>query len=470
MIRNLNYLMNSDSSKSHNSPIARFELMLQSSRVNFFDVSEFEEIIHYYIDSGNLPLAYKALEIGENQHHENIGLKLLHVELMLLNNQYDEAENIIDRFGVLEPYNEYFYYHKAVILSKTKRHQEAISYLIKGLEYCESKIEFHGMLAMEYLYLDSYLMAKEHFANCLEEDPKDTHALYNIIYCFECLENPDGAIAFLNEFLESDPFNEIAWHQLGRQYANKNMLNNALSSYDFAIICDNNFIGAYFEKGRTYQKMKCFNEAILTFESTLSIDEPTAFAFFNIAQCHLKLGNTKKAIKYFNKTLYQDPLYEKAWFSIIDIYCDLNDYDKALFYTKKSIEIDSVNMEIWKKYAEINYILGFLEEAITGFKESVKLGNYEIDTWVQWADILKEMNNYPKALEVLQHGLEFHPESSVINFRLGGIYLLSSKSIEASFYLKNAYMSDAKQLSHFYEKFPEFKSSSFVKQSLSLKI
>ena len=57
-----------------------------------------------------------------------------------------------------------------------------------------------------------------------------------------------------------------------------------------------------------------------------------------------------------------------------------------------------------------------------------------------------------------------------IGFVLGGIYLLSSQSLEARFYLKNAYMSDAKQLNHFYETFPEFRSSSFVKQSLSLKV
>ena len=80
------------------------------------------------------------------------------------------------------------------------------------------------------------------------------------------------------------------------------------------------------------------------------------------------------------------------------------------------------------------------------------------------------MDDYPRALEVLQQGLQFHPESSVINFRLGGIYLLSSQSIEARFYLKNAYISDAQQLNHFYETFPEFRSSSFVKQSLSLKV
>ena len=462
--------MNTDSNKGHKSPSARFELMLQSNRVYFFDATEFEEIIQFYIDSGSLRLAYKALEIGENQHPGNSGLKLLHVELMLLNNQYKEAEDVIDRLREMEPFNEYVYIHKAVILSKTKRHQEAISFLNKGLEYCESQAEFHSMLAMEYLFLDSYIMAKEHFIKCLEEDPKDTQALYNLIYCFESLENPDGAIEFLNDYLEADPFSEIAWHQLGRQYSSKGLLKQALSSHEFAVICDSDFIGAYFEMGKTLEKMKRYNEAILAYELTLSIADPTAFALFHIGQCHIELGNTKLAIHYFKRTLNEDPLYEKAWIALIDLYFKNKEFEKALYYAKRSIQIDNVNVSTWKRYAQINFILGFLEEADLGFTECVNLGNYEVDTWVKWADVLKEMDDYPKAIEILQHGLEFHPESSVITFRLGGIYLLSSQSIEASFYLKNAYMSDAKQLSHFYETFPEFKSSSFVKQSLSLKI
>ena len=462
--------MSANSNQDHKSPVTRFELMLQSNRVNFFDAAEFEEIIQYYIDSGNLLMAYKSLEIGQNQHPGNSGLKLLHVELMLLNNQYEEAEEVIDKLGEMEPYNDYVYMQKAVILSKTKRHQEAISFLTKGLEYCEIRAEFYSMLAMEYLFLDSYMMAKEYFIKCLNEDLKDTQSLYNTIYCFESLENPDGAIEFLNEFLESDPFNEIAWHQLGRQYASKGLLKQALSSYDFAVICDNEFIGAYFEMGKTLQKMKRYNEAILAFEPTITFDEPTAFALLHIGRCHIELGNIRLATDYFKRALNIDPLYEKAWISLIDIHFENKNLEKALYYAKKSLQIDNVNVATWKRYAEINYALGFFKEADLGFTECVNLGNYEVDTWVKWADVFKEMHDYPRALEVLQHGLEFHPESSVINFRLGGIYLLSSQSLEARFYLKNAYKSDAKQLNHFFETFPELRSSSFVKQSLSLKV
>ena len=370
-------MKNPNFNEDHKSPLARFELMLHSNRVSFFDATEFEDIVQYYIDSGSLRLAYKALEIGENQHPDHSGLKLLHVELMLLNNQFTEAEELIDELRGVEPYNENVYIHKAVILSKTKRHQEAIRFLTKGLKYCDSKAEFHSMLAMEYLFLDSYTMAKEHFIKCIDENPKDTNALYNIIYCFESLEQPDGAIQFLNGYLEADPFNEIAWHQLGRQYVSKDLLKQALSSYDFAIICDNEFIGAYFEMGKTLKKMKRYNEAILAFETTLSIDDPTAFALLHIGLCHFELGNTELAIQYFKRTLNEDPLYDKAWIALIDAYRDNKDYEKALYYAKKSIQIDNVNAITWKKYAEINFTLGFFEEANLGFQECVNLGNYE---------------------------------------------------------------------------------------------
>jgi hypothetical protein len=45
------------------------------------------------------------------------------------------------------------------------RHQEAIEFLKTGMAYTEDALEFHNLLAMEYLYLDSFVMAKEHFIN-----------------------------------------------------------------------------------------------------------------------------------------------------------------------------------------------------------------------------------------------------------------------------------------------------------------
>ena len=115
-----------------------------------------------------------------------------------------------------------------------------------------------------------------------------------------------GAIGFLNEYLNKNPYNEIAWHQIGRQYFEIKMYEQALVSFDYAIICDEKFVGAYFELAKTLEKLGRYNEAISFYEITLSIDDPTSFAFHRIGECHLILGNDLlglKSVSYTHLTL-----------------------------------------------------------------------------------------------------------------------------------------------------------------------
>ncbi len=114
---------------------------------------------------------------------------------------------------------------------------------------------------MEYLYLDQYENAKAYFMKCLEHDIEDYSSLYNIIYCFEYLDQPQEAIEYLTIYLDKNPYCEVAWHQLGKQYSNLKSYEKALTAFDFAIISDDTFIGAYLEKGKVLEHLKRYNEA-----------------------------------------------------------------------------------------------------------------------------------------------------------------------------------------------------------------
>lgn len=45
-------------------PVSRFELMLKTNELQFFDATEFEEIGQYYIDIANLSMAKKPLKLA----------------------------------------------------------------------------------------------------------------------------------------------------------------------------------------------------------------------------------------------------------------------------------------------------------------------------------------------------------------------------------------------------------------------
>ena len=61
----------------------------------------------------------------------------------------------------------------------------------------------------------------------------------------------------------------------------------ALSAFDFAIIGEDHFTGAYVEKGKLLKSIGRFNEAIEHFEIALQLDDPSAYLLTQIANCHM---------------------------------------------------------------------------------------------------------------------------------------------------------------------------------------
>ena len=221
-----------DPNEQPNPPIVKFESMLKTDDVYFFDAEDFEDIIHHYLNHGKISLAKKAIRMGLEQHPCSLDIRLLDVEVLVFENQFDRSEQILDELQSLEPNNAEIYIQRANIQSKQDNHHAAIAMLENALDYADDTGDLYSLLGMEYLFVDDYTHARKCFVKCLEADPEDYASLYNIIYCYEYLDETDGAIRYLNTFLESRPYCQIAWHQLGKQYYTVKMYKEALAAFD----------------------------------------------------------------------------------------------------------------------------------------------------------------------------------------------------------------------------------------------
>ncbi|MBG6132311.1 tetratricopeptide (TPR) repeat protein [Aquimarina sp. EL_43] len=408
--------------EENNFSITRYESMLRSNDVKFFDSDEFESIIHHYLENGKIAKAKKAISLGLSQHPSSVNLKLLQVEVLVFENRLDKADNLLAQLHAIEPENEEIYIQKANILSKQNDHIKAIELLMMALSYTNDAADVYSLIGMEYLFMDDFENAKINFMKCLEADDQDYSALYNVIYCFDFLEQHEEAIEYLNMFLNKNPYCEVAWHQVGKQYFDLEEYEKALAAYDFAIISDEYFIGAYLEKGKVLEKLKRHNEAIENYRITLELDDPTSFALLRIGKCYEKLGVDDLAIQHYSKTVHEDPLLDKGWIAITDFYMRKRDYQKALYYTNKAINIDGENVLYWKRYAKINNRLAFFEEAERGYRKAIELGNYELETWLNRSDILRFIGESNAAIQNLHQAIEFYPDNAEIQYRLAGLY------------------------------------------------
>ncbi len=417
--------------------LTKFESMLKTNRVIFFDSEEFEDIILHYLDSGKINLAKKALKLAMEQHPNSIGLKLVMVEMLIYEDKLDIAEKILNELEVFEPTNEEIYIQKATIFSKRKKHSEAIELLQTALRYTDDLADVYNLIGMEYLFLDNLEAAKDNFILCLENDEEEQGTLYNVVYCYEFLEQYEDVILFLNEFINQNPYSEIAWHQLGRiQYGQKNY-QEAIRCFEYAILIDDEFLGAFMEKAKTHEKLKEYEKAIEDYNQTLELDDPTSYALLRIGKCYEKLGNKVLALQYFNKTVHEDPLLDKGWVAITDFYVRQKKYEKALYFVNKALSIDNQNRLYWKRYATISKHLNHFEEAEFGFRKAVEHGDNQLDTWLYWIDTLQFLGEFNTAIKTLLLASEFFPEEFQIEYRLAGLYYMLDENSKASFHLNN---------------------------------
>ncbi|WP_242086246.1 tetratricopeptide repeat protein [Aestuariivivens sediminis] len=451
---------------NNNLPLSKFESMLKTNHVLFFDSEEFENIIHHYLNQGKIALAKKAIKLGLDQHPTSINLRLFKAEVYVFEDKLLEADELLNELYSLDPANEEIYIQKANILSKKDEHQKAIEVLKKALELTDDVVDIYSLIGMEHLFLDEFENAKTYFMKCMEEDMDDYSALYNIIYCFDYLNQHHDAIEYLNIFLDRNPYCEVAWHQLGKQYMELKKYKKALTAFDFAIISDDTFIGAYLERGKVLEKLKHYHEAIENYNITLKLDDPTSFALLRIGGCYEKLGNTDLAVQYYYKTVHEDPLLDKGWIAITKFYNKNKNYQKALYYINKAINIDSENVTYWKLYAQINQRLNFYEEAERGYKKTLELGNYELNTWLSRGDLLIKLGELEASVYNFEQAVEFYPENPELEYRLAGLYFVLNENAKGSFHLKNGLCHNKDYAFIIEELFPELIDKIQVKNLL----
>jgi len=437
--------------------VNKFESMLKTNSILFFDSNEFEEITMYYIDMGNISLAKKANDLSLNQYPDSVSLNLITTEILLLENDLKKAEQIVNQLYEIEPLNPEIIFQKSKVFSKKKQHHKSIECLKQIKTNSDLFYESLVMIGKEYLFIDDFYRAKKAFVNCLKINENDLMALNNVLFCFDSLGNVNKTITFLNNYLESNPYCEICWHHLGKQYVKINKPKKALAAFEFAIIADESFEGAYIETGKLLEGQQKLNEAIEKYEVSLGLSGPTPYTLYRIARCYEKLFNYDIAYKYFSKVIDVDPLHSYAWMKISKELLRKRKYSFAKKFILKSLDIEPENKEFWDLYLKICVKIGSYDEIKYVIDKTVSINDNNINSLINLTKIFVDFPE--KKIIKLFKGIllkaykssevpEFNYLLSVLNFKL-------KKDLKGYDHLRAAYSKHPKKYDFYKAEFKE---------------
>ncbi len=428
-------------SEETQSSITKFEQMLKTNLIYFFDTLEFEDIVVHYLGFGEHQLAKKALKMGLDQHPSSHGLMLLQSEIFILDEKYEMALQLLEYIEKLNPFDEEIALQKASIASKKGDHKTSIAHLHQALEISEEPSEIWNLLGMEHLLAEEFEEAAYFFKNCLGDNPEDYPSLYNLMYCYEQLEQEEPAIECLNEVLEFDPYCEVAWHQLGKVLMKLGRNKEALSALDFAIISDDTFTGAYIEKGKLLESLGKVNEAIDNYEVALNTTEPTAFIYKCIGRCHERLGNSDFALQFYLKSVQLEPTNEKGWKSLIQFLISQEKYTKARHYLDRALENNSDSLELWKNSVDLYLMMGKKGKAFATCKKTLELGFYYPEVLVPLIDLYLDKKQWQEAHKIAEEAFATFPKNRELALRVAGCCLLLERTEEGMYLLNPKHLS-----------------------------
>lgn len=433
----------------------------------YFDVEEYELLVDHFMNQAEDAKAEWLNDLAIDQHPNNASFFVRKAQLFGLKGCFEEAYLALELAESLDGFNEEVYLTRANLLSRQHEHKESLEVLYDFYPRAEDKAEVALLVAYEYQALAEYEKALKWLKHALKLEPKDEIALYNCAFCFEMCALYHEAIDFFSSYLDSNPYSEIAWHQLGIFLEKMGNAKRALWAIDYAILIDEHFSAAYHEKARVLNGMKRHLQAAEALKETLKFEDPSGFVHLKIAECYKDAGIYKDALIHAIKATHYDPQLDEAWIERAMILESIGRPHEAIVHLKKALDLDPENPDYWYLSAQFFKRNAYLDEAEKAFQQLIELGCVEMEIWVEYTDLLLDLHESEQAIEALYSGIDHNPDSAELHYLAAGLLFSMDEELHGLDCLESALKLNYEKHSSLLDNFPDLKSKARVMHLIS---
>ena len=373
--------------------VKKFEDSIRKKKGLFLDVTEFESVIDYYLNSDDSRRASEAIDIARRIHPNSSEIQLRKAELLLMENKHSEALAILNTINSIDPLNGDIHLAKGQAFLELKMFAEAEDSFQRAIELAtDEKSYMYFRIAGLYLSADDYSAAAKYLSQSEILNPDNLGVLFDLAFCYDQLDEFAQSENYYNKYLDINPFSSSVWFNLGILLTRKDEFEKAIEAYDFAIAIDPSNSSAYFNKANTLATIEGYSAAVNCFQEFLKLEPENPQIYCSIGECYEKMKEFDKALKSYRKSIALNPAMADAYYGIGVVMIETKQYNLALDMIAKAKALDPENYDYWLGYAKVKYEMKYVEEALDAYKEAITLYNDEPDAYLGVAEILLYQN------------------------------------------------------------------------------
>lgn len=270
-----------------------------------FSEDEFEVLIDRLVEDGKEDEVLEICELAFYRYPYSSSILARLCDTLILTGNPDRA------LELLEPFSDFassdnsinMLYARANIAKGNYVH--AREYFYKALESVHSKSEIAEQvcaLGQDCIDAGNYTEALYYLdkASRMSELPYEYYNDY--AFCYDRLEDAQKAMEYYNKYLDSNPFNDTVWFNLGTVQARIRDFENAIESFGYSIALNAGNASSLYNLAVVYMNLQRYAEAARTFEQFVAID-PDMLGKLGLGESYIRLEKFDEALQQFELVL-----------------------------------------------------------------------------------------------------------------------------------------------------------------------
>lgn len=364
--------------------LKRYSDVKNGEASSIMDEEDFERVIEYYFQNSNEEQALLACDIARTYYPFSTSVLLLKAEILVQAQKYGQAMHALDELEEHDSSNLDATLLRSDILLGQFKYDQAALLLEQRSENFQGKEKIEVLLELTDVYdeCEEFDAVFDTLKRVLKIEARNEEALQKICFWADFTKRLDDSVAIHVDITDEDPYNALAWFNLGTAYQGLKLYEKAIDSYEFCVAIDEKFEFAYRNMADAYMRLKWYEKAIDVLETHMQLAKPEDVIFEAIGYCWEKRKNFQRARFFYRKASQLSPQDDSIFFKIGETYAREQQWEKAVKSYSVALHLDKDNAAYCMAIGNCLMEMDAENEALVCFLNAVKLKPNSKTTWM----------------------------------------------------------------------------------------
>ncbi len=460
---------NNRNSNIQNALISEYEAMSQKGTVGFYEETVFLTLIEYYQKAELLGKAMEVVDHAIKQHSYSSTFHKKKAELLLEKGCATQALTCLDQAELFSPSEFETILLRVESLNMLGYYEEAHA-LLQQLEKQASKKELSEIFLSKAILFESRQEFKNMFLalkKSILNDSSNTEALSRIWFSVEMSRCFDDSIVLHKRLIDLDPYNYVAWYNLGYSYNAKGDHSEAADAFEYAYLINNQFEFAYRDCANACLKLHQYQRALDCYKEALEYVKPDSDIMVNMGFCFEQLNDLSKAKSFYLKAAQLNPLNDNVYYRLGECYNKEEKWNSAIAAYEKALSIEDLKEEYYTALGKCYFQVNEFDLAEKFYSKATEIAPEISTCWIQYTFFLLETGAFESVFETLEEARFYSYGIELSYCKIACLFEVGERA-EALKLLNDTLAENDFKEQEIYKYLPSFRNDSEVKSIISI--